>query len=87
MMCGHEVKQASYHQLVWFERSTKSIIEKVKKTEKRQMKNFQLEKLKELCQKEDWKFRGGEERTKEMLEKECPLWKQRYVASLSVWPP
>ena len=46
MTCGQEVKQASDHQLVWFERSTKSIIEKVKKTEKRQMKNFQLEKLK-----------------------------------------
>ena len=68
MRCGQEVKQASDHQLVWLERSTKSLIEKVKKTEKRQMKNFQLEELRELCEKEDWRFRGSEERSKEMLE-------------------
>ena len=40
LMCGQEVKQASDHQLIWYERSAKSLVEKVKRTEKRQMKNF-----------------------------------------------
>ena len=69
LKCGQEVKQASDHQLVWFERSAKSLVEKVKKTEKRVMKNFRVEDLEELCKQQDWRFEGSSERTKEMLEK------------------
>ena len=69
LKCGQEVKQASDHQLVWFERSAKSLVEKVKKTEKRVMKNFRAEDLEELCKQQDWRFEGSSERTKEILEK------------------
>ena len=35
LKCGQEVKPASDHQLEWIERSAKTLVEKVKKTEKR----------------------------------------------------
>ena len=40
--CGQEEMPASDHQLVWVERSSKNLVEKVKKTEKRMMKNCRL---------------------------------------------
>ena len=66
--CGQEEKQASDHQLVWYERSSKNLIEKVKLTEKRTMKSFNVQNHVELCRKEDWTFRGSTDRTKEVLE-------------------
>ena len=68
LVCGQEVKRASDHQLVWLERSAKNLVEKVKQVEKRSLRNFKLEALEELCCKEDWIFRGGQERSKKMLE-------------------
>ena len=58
-MCGQEKKRASDHQLVWIERSTKNLVEKVKKTEKRTMRTFRIEDLELLCQQEDWSYRGS----------------------------
>ena len=46
---GQEETAASDHHLVWVDRSAKNLVEKVKKTEKRIMKNFKLEDLEELC--------------------------------------
>ena len=40
----------------------------MKKTEKRLTKNFRLEDFIKLCQNQDRKFRGSEQRSKEMLE-------------------
>ena len=65
---GQEEMAASDHHLVWVERSSKNLVEKVKKTEKRSMKNFKLEDLEELCRIEDWSHKGSEERSKNMLE-------------------
>ena len=57
----------SDHQLVWVDRSSKNLVEKVKETEKRMMKNFNLEDLEELCRKELWTYRGEEPRNEKML--------------------
>ena len=65
---GQEEMPASDHQLVWVERSAKNLVEKVKRTEKRIMKNFRLEDLEELCRNEEWCHVGSEDRTKEVLE-------------------
>ena len=61
LKCGQEVMRASDHQMVWFERSSKNLVEKVKKTEKRSLKKFSLEALETLCRQEDWVFQGGNE--------------------------
>ena len=53
-ICGQEKKRASDHQLVWIERSSKNLVEKVKKTEKRSMREFRMEYLEVLCQQENW---------------------------------
>ena len=68
LKCGQEVNRASDHQLEWFERSSKNLVEKVKQTEKRSMKKFTLEVLEELCRQEDWVFQGEEERSEKLLE-------------------
>ena len=68
LKCGQEVKPASDHQLVWIERSAKTLVEKVKKTEKRTMKNFKIEDIEDMCNQEDWRFRGCQERSTQMLE-------------------
>ena len=65
---GQEETAASDHHLVWVERSARNIVEKVKKTEKRIMKNFKLEDLEELCRSEEWNHQGNGDRTKDMLE-------------------
>ena len=44
-----------------------NLAERVRKTEKRSLKHFNLEDLERLCQKEDWLYRGTEQRTEEML--------------------
>ena len=57
----------SDHHLVWVERRAKNLVERVRRTEKRSMKNFSLEKLETLCRKESWKYLGVEVRNEEML--------------------
>ena len=64
---GQEEMAISDHQLVWVDRSSKNLVEKVKETEKRLMKNFKLENLEELCRQESWRYQGKESRTEEML--------------------
>ena len=66
--CRQEETAASDHQLVWVERSAKNLVDKVKKTEKRMMKNFKLEDLEELCKIEEWSHKGSQERTPNMLQ-------------------
>ena len=67
-MCFQEKNRASDHQLVWIERSSKNLVEKVKRTEKRCMRNFKMEDLEILCQFEDWTYRGSLEQTEEVLD-------------------
>ena len=52
--CGQEETPASDHQLVWVERSSRNLVEKVKETEKRMMKNFKIEDLEYLCRQVSW---------------------------------
>ena len=59
---------ASDHHLVWVERKATNLAEKVKATQKRAMKNFSLERLEDLCRKEDWNYQGTEADTEELLE-------------------
>ena len=66
--CGQEETAASDHHLVWVERTANNLVEKVKKVEKRTMKNFRLEDLEELCKNEEWSHQGSKERTKNILE-------------------
>ena len=58
---------ASDHHMVWVERRSKNLVERVRKTEKRSLKNFKLQDLEILCQQEDWMYRGTEPRTEAML--------------------
>ena len=67
LSCGQEEMATSDHQLIWVDRSSKNLVEKVKETEKRMMKNFNLEDLEELCRKELWTYRGEEPRNEKML--------------------
>ena len=55
---GQEELAASDHQLVWVERVAKKLVERVKKTEKRTMKNFRQENLENLCRQQAWQFGG-----------------------------
>ena len=64
---GQEEMATSDHQLVWVDRSSKNLVEKVKESEKRLMKNFDLKDLEELCRQETWTYTGKEPRTEEML--------------------
>ena len=59
---------ASDHHLVWVDRKATNLVEKVKATEKRAMKNFSLERLEELCRRENWNYQGTEAHTEELLE-------------------
>ena len=51
---GQEEMATSDHQLVWLDRSSTNLVEKVKETEKRMMKNFNIKDLEELCRQESW---------------------------------
>ena len=64
---GQEDTAISDHQLVWVDRTSKNLVERVKETEKRCMKNFSVESLEELCRQESWSYQGKETRTEEML--------------------
>ena len=66
---GQEELAASDHHLVWVERVAKKLVEQVKRTEKRSMKNFRQEDLEELCRQQNWQYRGPYEKTEETLEK------------------
>ena len=66
---GHEELAASDHHLVWVERAAKKLNERVKKTEKRSMKNFRQEALEKMCRQEKWQYEGPYEKTQEILEK------------------
>ena len=66
---GQEEMSASDHQLVWVDRSSTNLVEKVKETEKRMMKNFKADDLEALCRKESWshQVQGEDQRTEYML--------------------
>ena len=66
---GQEELAASDHHLVWVERVAKNLVERVKKTEKRSMKNYRQEDLEELCRQQSWQFGGHYEKTQELMEK------------------
>ena len=66
---GQEELAASDHHLVWVERAAKKLNERVKKTEKRSMKNFRQEDLEKMCRQEKWQYEGPYEKTQEILEK------------------
>ena len=57
---GQEELAASDHHLVWVERVAKKLVERVKKTEKRSMKEEDLVKL---CRQQNWQYGGPPERT------------------------
>ena len=65
---GQEDTGVSDHELVWADRMTRKLVEKVKIAEKRSLKNFKLEELLERCRQESWEYTGGGNRTKEMLD-------------------
>ena len=65
---GQEDTGTSDHELVWIDRTAKKLVEKVKMTEKRSLKNFKLEELQEKCRNESWDFKEGGNRTEAMLE-------------------
>ena len=58
----------SDHKMVWVDRMAKQLVEKVKMTEKRSMKDFRMEDLETRCRKQTWEYKGKGERTKKMLE-------------------
>ena len=66
---GQEEMATSDHQLVWLDRSSTNLVEKVKETEKRMMKNFNIKDLEELCRQESWTHpaQSQELRTENML--------------------
>ena len=66
---GQEEMSASDHQLVWVDRSSTNLVEKVKETEKRMMKNFKPDDLEALCRQESWshQVQGEDQRTEYML--------------------
>ena len=70
---GQVVMPLSDHHLIWVERRSKNLVERVKRTEKRSMKDFCLEDLEQLCRQEDWRYLGVEPRTEDMLEKRVQL--------------
>ena len=68
LTCGQEELAASDHQLVWVDRVSKQLEERVKKTEKRSMKHFQLDQLEELCNRETWTYKEEGARNEGMLQ-------------------
>ena len=58
----------SDHHLIWVCRKSKKLVERAKRTEKRSMKNFNMDDLEEHCRHETWRYRGTEPRTERMLE-------------------
>ena len=66
---GQEELAASDHHLVWVERVAKKLVERVKRTEKRSMKNFRQEDMEELCRQQNWQYGGPYQKTEEILEK------------------
>ena len=64
---GQEEVGASDHHRVWVERRSQTLVERVRKTEKRSLKKFQMNDLELLCDKEDWSYRGTGPRTETML--------------------
>ena len=65
---GQEDTGTSDHELVWVDRMARQLVEKVKMTEKRSLKNFRLEDLVERCRQESWEYKGGGNRTPAMLD-------------------
>ena len=65
---GQEELAASDHHLVWVERVARKLVERVKKTEKRSMKNFRPEDLVKLCRQQNWQYAGPLEKTQDVLE-------------------
>ena len=65
---GQEEIASSDHQLVWVERKTRQLVERVKRVEKRSRMKFRMENLEEMCRKEHWKYEGTEERNGTTLE-------------------
>ena len=66
--CKQTELGTSDHELVWVDRMAKQLVEKVKITEKRSLKNFRIKDLEKKCWEENWDYIEGGERTKEMLE-------------------
>ena len=65
---GQEELASSEHQLVWVERTTRQLVERVKKIEKRSRLNYRKEDLERMCRQEQWEYEGTEERSEKMLE-------------------
>ena len=68
LSCGQVELAASDHQLVWVDRVSRQLEERVKKTEKRSLKHSRLSNLEELCKRETWTYKEQGPRTVEMLE-------------------
>ena len=77
----------SDHHLIWFERRSKNLVERVKRTEKRSMKDFRLEDLRELCKHETWRYQGVEPRTENMLERRVQLLEEKIYIILEKVAP
>ena len=66
--CQQEELGTSDHELIWVDRRAKQLVEKVKMTEKRSLRNFRLEDLEAKCRKQNWEYCGKKEKSKEVLE-------------------
>ena len=84
---GQEELAASDHHLVWVDRVAKKLVERVKKTEKRSMKNFKQEDLEELCRQQNWKYTGPNERTEEVLENRVTELEEKMIKIIEMVAP
>ena len=57
----------------------KKLVERVKKTEKRSMKNFKQEDLEKWCRQQTWQYEGPFEKTPEFLEKRVTKLKEKII--------
>ena len=64
---GQEEVATSDHQLVWVERNTRQLVERVKRVQKRSRVNYRQEDLERMCKQEHWHYEGTEERSEGML--------------------
>ena len=84
---GQEELAASDHQLVWVERVAKKLVERVKKTEKRSMKNFKLKDLEKLCRQQIWQYEGPYEKTEDVLEKRVTILEDKMLGIIEKVAP
>ena len=64
---GQEELATPDHQLVWVERNTRQLVERIKRIQKTSRVNYRQEDLEKMCNLKHWKYEGTEDPSERML--------------------